>query len=121
MARLIAADASALIAYLDPSDAHHDVAIQGLVEVDNFVLHPLTLAEILVHPVRDGNEIAVTNTLAAIGMIQSPMTIDALALARLRVKSGLKLPDCLVLATAIWHEVGVLTFDNALATAAAQD
>nr|WP_291840561.1 hypothetical protein [Candidatus Microthrix sp.] len=36
MARLTVADAGALIAYLDPGDAHHADAVQGLIDVDQF-------------------------------------------------------------------------------------
>ena len=56
MAGLIVADASALIAYLNPRDAHHADAVQGLIDVDQFVVHPVTLAEVLVHPARSGSE-----------------------------------------------------------------
>lgn len=118
MAGLIAADASALIAYLDPDDADHAAAIQGLVDVDRFIVHPVTLTEVLVHPVRQGTEVDVVNILASIDMVASDMAIEPMALARLRADSGLKLPDCLVLATAIWHHVGVLTFDDQLRAAA---
>ena len=118
MARLIFVDASALIAYLNPFDAHHGDAVEALVEVDAFVVHPVTLAEVLVHPARIGTEFSVRNTLITIGMQESPMVIDAIALARLRVSSGLKMPDCLVLAAANWHGTDVLTFDDQLQSAA---
>ncbi len=118
MAGLIVADASALIAYLNPRDAHHADAVQGLIDVDQFVVHPVTLAEVLVHPARSGSESTVLNTLISIGMQESPMPIDAVALARLRAESGLKMPDCLVLATAVWHGTDVLTFDDQLNSAA---
>ena len=94
MAGLIVADAGALIAYLDPGDAHHVDAVQGLIDVDQFVVHPVTLAEVLVHPTRSGTESAVLNTLISVGMQESPMTIDAVGLARLRAESGLKMPGC---------------------------
>ena len=110
MARLTVADAGALIAYLDPGDAHHADAVQGLIDVDQFLVHPVTLAEVLVHPARHCTESAVLNTLISIGMRESQMRVDAVALARLRAESGLKMPDCLVLATAIWHGTDVLTF-----------
>lgn len=42
------------------------------------------------------------------------MRIDPVALARLRVDTGLMMPDALVLATASWHRLGVLTFDGRL-------
>ena len=118
MARLIVVDPSALIAYLNPLDTHHDDAVEALVEVDAFVVHPVTLAEVLVHPARIGTEFSVRNTLITIGMQESPMVIDAIALARLRVSSGLKMPDCLVLAAANWHGTDVLTFDDQLQSAA---
>ena len=47
------------------------------------------------------------------------MTIDPVSLARLRVEIGLEMPDTLVLATAIWHDAAVLTFDARLKAAAA--
>ena len=119
MAGLIVVDASALIAYLDDEDTHHDDAVLGLIEVDHFVVHPVTLAEVLVHPVRGGTEVDVRNTLITIGLRESQMTIDPVSLARLRVETGLKMPDTLVLITAIWHDAAVLTFDARLKAAAA--
>ena len=46
MAGLIVVDASALIAYLDAEDTHHDDAMPSLIAVDRFVVHPVTLAEV---------------------------------------------------------------------------
>ena len=82
------------------------------------MVHPVTLAEVLVHPARHCTESAVLNTLISIGMRESQMRVDAVALARLRAESGLKMPDCLVLATAIWHGTDVLTFDAQLKSVA---
>ena len=119
MAGLIVVDASALIAYLDADDTHHDDAVPSLIAVDRFLVHPVTLAEVLVHPVRRGTEMDVRNTLITIGLRESPMTIDPVSLARLRVETGLKMPDTLVVATAIWHDAAVLAFDARLRAAAA--
>jgi predicted nucleic acid-binding protein len=107
-------DASVLIAYLDPNDVHHADAVEALVAVDQLTVHPLTLAEVLVHPTRQGVAATVLATLTAIGLVVSPLPIDPLALARLRVKSGLKMPDCVVVATATAHGLMVLTFDERL-------
>ena len=48
MAELIVVDASVLIAWLDERDVHHEEAIDTLASVERFVVHPLTLAEVLV-------------------------------------------------------------------------
>ena len=119
MAGLIVVDASVLIAWLDETDAHHHDAIDVLAAVDQFVVHPLTLAEVLVHPTRQGRDGDVLGRLEAIGMVQSNQPIDAASLARLRATTGLKMPDCVVLACARDHRVEVRTFDAALARAAA--
>jgi predicted nucleic acid-binding protein len=107
-------DASVLIGYLDPNDVHHAEAVDAFVAVDQLLVHPLTLAEVLVHPARQGVAATVLATLTAIGLVVSPMPIDPLALARLRAKSGLKMPDCVVVATAAAHGLMVLTFDERL-------
>lgn len=114
MARLIVVDASVLIAWLDAADAHHREAIDLLAEHDGFVVHPLTLAEVLVHPARHDRVGAVVSRLEAIGMIVSGIPIDPVALARLRARSGLKMPDCVVLACADAHDAEVATFDRRL-------
>ena len=118
MAELIVADASVLIAWLDDRDAHHREAIDVLTSVDGFVVHPLTLAEVLVHPARTGRDADVTTRLEAIGMIVSTQPIDPAGVARTRVATKLKMPDCVVLACAAAHGVGVATFDDALRHAA---
>jgi predicted nucleic acid-binding protein len=118
MADVIVADASALIAYLNPTDEHHADAVEALVEHDHFIVHPVTLAEVLVHPVRTGAEHTVLATLSAIGLSQAATQIDPLVLARLRAETSLKMPDCIVLATAKQHACDVLTFDDRLAAAA---
>jgi predicted nucleic acid-binding protein len=114
MAELTVADAGVLIAWLDDRDTHHRDAIDLLASVDRFVVHPLTLAEVLVHPARSGRESDVMTRLEAIGMIVSTRPLDPVSLARTRVATRLKMPDCVVLACAIAHGVGVATFDDAL-------
>jgi len=108
-------DASVLIAFLDHTDKHHAAAIELLAKVERFVVHPLTLAEALVHPVRVGVEDDVLARLSAIGMTVSPLSVDPVGLARIRVRSGLKMPDCVVLACATAHGYEIATFDERLA------
>jgi predicted nucleic acid-binding protein len=114
MAGLTVVDASALIAWLDDTDSHHQAAIDLLTELDGFVVHPITLAEVLVHPVRVGRAGQVLARLEAIGMIVSALPIEPVALAELRVSTGLKMPDVLVLACARAHDATIATFDQRL-------
>jgi predicted nucleic acid-binding protein len=48
MAGLTVVDASALIAWLDDTDSHHHAAIELLTRIDSFLVHPITLSEVLV-------------------------------------------------------------------------
>jgi predicted nucleic acid-binding protein len=121
MAELTVADASVLIGWLDDRDPHHEAAIDVLASVDRFVVHPLTLAEVLVHPARSGREAEVVARLEAIGMLVSTRPIDPLELARLRARTRLKMPDCVVLACARVHGLGIATFDEALRAEAATE
>jgi predicted nucleic acid-binding protein len=112
MARVIVADASGLIAYLDEHDVHHEAAITELIAVDQILVHPLTLTEVLVRPVALGVAGDVLARLEAIGMTVVSGDFDPLALAELRSSTRLKLPDCVVVLTARRHRAGVLTFDE---------
>ncbi len=112
MAGLTAVDASVLIAFLDGSDAHHHAAVDALIAIDQFTVDPITLAEVLVHPVRIGQEHDVVARLQAIGMQISQTPQNAVALARIRAETGLKMPDCIVVALGRRQAVEVLSFDR---------
>jgi len=115
VAIVITLDASVLIAYLDPDDAHHRAAVELLVEqTPPLIVNPITAAEVLVGPTRCGVAAAVWADLLAIGVTLDTVPIDALALAALRVDSRCKLPDCCVLASAVNHQTNVATFDHQL-------
>jgi len=107
VAGVIVADASVLIAWLDAHDPHHAAAIDVLSQVERFVVDPLTLAEVLVHPARHGRDGDVITRLEAIGMILSTLPIDPRALAQLRATTRLKMPDCIVLACAQAHDLQI--------------
>jgi predicted nucleic acid-binding protein len=118
---MIVVDASVAIAGLDGADAHHEPAVQMLLDhtdVD-LVLHPLSLAEVLVGPTRVGN-----TRLAHVRLLEAGFRADVtdsdqpLRLARLRVETGLKLPDCCVLDVATFHGARLATFDRRLADVA---
>lgn len=105
VATLTVVDANVLIGWLDDRDALHDAAVEILTAIDWFIVHPLTLAEVLVHPARHGREGGVVARLEAVGM------------ARLRATTSLRMPDCVVLACAMAHGLGVATFDERLRAA----
>jgi predicted nucleic acid-binding protein len=112
---MIVVDASVLIAYLNPDDAHHDAAVEVLAEaIPPLLLHPITAAEVLVLPVRRGVADAVWADLAAIGVVVDDAPIDPWQLARLRAETGCRMPDCCVLALAATRKATVATFDERL-------
>ncbi len=112
---MIVVDASVLIAFLDPNDVHHDAAV-ALLETASppLVVHPITAAEVLVAPARHGLADRVWADLLAIGVQVDDTPIEPMQLARLRVETGCKLPDCCVIATAVALRVAVATFDDRL-------
>lgn len=120
---MIAVDASVLIAHLYPRDAHHATATRFLQEVANepLVAHSLTVAEVLVGGVRVGRGQEMLADIQAVGI--EAVTGDGgepLRLAELRATTGLKLPDCCVLATALSNTAALATFDDTLGKAARQ-
>jgi predicted nucleic acid-binding protein len=110
-----------MIAALDRDDVHHNRAAAILSDHERFQIHPITLAETLVHPVRvgKGTETLDAVRFAGIGLLTSHDD-DPLTLAQIRVRTGLKMPDCCVLLAAIRSTLTVATFDDALASAARQ-
>lgn len=120
---MIALDASVLIAHLARDDRHFVVARDILRQAvgEALLVHPLTLAEVLVGGVRVGREHALSAELEAMGLNVTDGGGDQpLRLARLRVSTGLKLPDCCVLDTALTARARLGTFDTALTAAARQ-
>lgn len=118
---MIALDASVLIAHLTPRDVHHAAATGILLNASPgaMVVHPLTLAEVLVGGVRVGLGEAMRDDLHAAGIgVASRDAGEPLRLAELRVSSGLRLPDCCVLDVALDHRADLATFDDSLAKAA---
>lgn len=112
---MIVVDASVLIAFLDPSDIHHARAVEILGDVmPPLFVHPITAAELLVAPMRNGVADLVWNDLVAIGVEIDRTPIDPFQLARLRSSTGLKMPDCCVLTIAAARSATVATFDERL-------
>lgn len=120
MAGVIVLDAGVLIGLLDAHDAHHDAARELLEKEDPpYLVHPLTVAEVLVGPARAGQEAVVWRDLTGAGVERADLGPDEpLTLARLRATHMLKMPDTCVLATADHYGTGLATFDKRLATVA---
>jgi predicted nucleic acid-binding protein len=116
-------DASVLIAHFSRTDAHHSTATAILVEAgpESLLVHPMTMAEVLVGGVRAGRVSLMRDALRAADVEVAPSDVDEpLRLAELRVGTGLQLPDCCVLDVAINHQCSLATFDAALGSAARQ-
>ncbi|MGC5615025.1 type II toxin-antitoxin system VapC family toxin [Georgenia sp. Z1491] len=118
---MITLDASVVIAHLRPKDLHHEAATAYLrAHADEeLLIHPLNLAEVLVGGVRVGRGDELQADLNALG-IQAvvPREGEPLRLATLQVETGLKLPDCCALNTAVTSGSALATFDDKLAEAA---
>lgn len=120
---MITLDASVVIAHLHPHDPHHPVATDYLRAIagERMLMHPLNLAEVLVGGVRARRGEEMLADLHAIGLRPTePSEGESLRLATLRVTSGLKLPDCCALDTALTTGSALATFDVDLAAAARQ-
>lgn len=123
----VVVDANIIIRYLDASHENHKSgvkAIEALVD-RKIVIHPLTLAEVLVGAIRAGDEAGALADIrevigASVYQEQSPPVVWARRLAntRLNAKPQLRTPDAVVLDTAIQIDGLVATFDQKLSEAA---
>lgn len=114
---MITLDASTLIAHFDPHDPHHGQASGYLSESagEPYLVHPLTLAEVLVGAARAGRGEEMLADLDAIGVqATDPDPGQPLRLATLRASTGLKLPDCCALDTALSTHTPLASFDHRL-------
>ncbi len=119
---MIVLDASVLIASLVPQDIHH-AAGEALFRTttQGLLVNTVTLAEILVSPIRAGRVDEVLATLTDLGVREAEFPPDAArTLAGLRVDTGQKMPDCCVLLTALERRASIASFDDRLLLAAAK-
>lgn len=121
MAGMITLDASVVIALLDPHDQHHPRAAHLMAEHagHGFRMHQLTLAEVLVGTVRVGRGAQRYNDLSSLGVAAHNLGAnEPLILAELRATTGLRMPNCCVLAVARQETLPLATFDEQLARTA---
>jgi predicted nucleic acid-binding protein len=120
---VIVLDARVLIAHLDATDPHHERASALLNDAadEAIAASPITLAEVLVGPARAGKADHGAALLHDLGVTSVPLLEDApVRLAMLRAGTGLKMPDCYVLLAAEQTHSALATFDDRLATSAAE-
>lgn len=114
---MIVLDASVVIAVFYPADVHHDRAAE-LLERNaggGFVVHQMTLAESLVGAATSGRLIQVRRQVQNMGIeVFEPDADEPLLVAEMRANTGLKLPDCCVLAAALSLSAPLITFDEKL-------
>ena len=118
---MIVLDSGVLIAYANPEDVHHRGVLDLLSRVSDepFSVTALTLAEALIHPVRADIVGEALKVFMPLGLdVEDLREQDAVALARVRAATGLKMPDALVVHTAERFGGSVATTDARLAAAA---
>lgn len=121
MAGLVVLDAGALIALHNSEDPHHNWAVQMLSHTIEFdlAMSALTYAEVLVHPTKAGKAELFVQNIDGLGMtVHETTSKDAIEISVLRVKTGLKMPDVVVLQLAAKLNASLATTDKALASAA---
>jgi predicted nucleic acid-binding protein len=118
-------DASVLIGLLDAADAHHGSAVDDVEAADQVGTTLLTPAsaysEALVSFARAGRVAEAREAIAAMGISVEPLTAAIAELAAdLRARhERLRLPDAMVLATALGLSADLLTYDDRLSRVAA--
>jgi predicted nucleic acid-binding protein len=118
---MITLDAGLVIAHLNPHEPHHGLATACLhaVKDHGLVMHPINLAEVLTGGVRAGRAQEMLTDLESIGIREAELPDGhPLRLATLRAATGLKLPDCCALDTALATTSSLATVDERLGRAA---
>jgi predicted nucleic acid-binding protein len=115
---VIILDASVLIGHFESADLHHPQA-RALLKAhltDTFASSVVTLAEVYVGAFRAGQADRLDQLLAQLAIRSLELPADAAhRLGELRATTGLKMPDCCVLYTAVRHNAAIATFDDTLA------
>ena len=114
---MITLDANVLIARADENDATHERAVEVLDhhEWDEYATSAVTLAEVLVRPVRDGVLEKMQQDLRALHIIVvAVQDDDAPGIAELTAVHRLSSPDAVVLYTAMTTSDAIVTFDARL-------
>lgn len=114
---MIVLDANILIALLDANDIHHPQVVELLDHHadESYAASALTIAEALVYPAKGAREQHAARALDDVGLVVLPLGADdAQPLARIRAEYRVRMPDAVVLHTAIRNRGGLATFDRTL-------
>lgn len=115
---MIVGDTSWIVALRDPDDAHHSaaVAVDEAIDDESVLIAAVTLTECLVAPAKLGNVDEAEAALRAAFDVEGYDESAPRRWASRRAVTGLRLPDAIVLETAVHHHAsGVATFDARLA------
>lgn len=117
MAGVIVLDANVIIALYDGADPHHEWSrgfFATTLDAD-WATPVLTLAEVLVHPVRRNSAEKFLDSIAGLGIsVIGFDDSDALELAEVRAESALRMPDAIVIHAAHKSGGAIATCDAAL-------
>ncbi|MCL2785480.1 MAG: type II toxin-antitoxin system VapC family toxin [Propionibacteriaceae bacterium] len=118
---MIVLDANVLIGLYDAQDANHARAKELLLTHadEGFALSALTLTEFLIRPTALGRVTEAQDFITSMDIAVFPLLpTEAEYLATVRVTSGLKLPDVVVLGLAQSLPAAIMTMDERLVKAA---
>jgi predicted nucleic acid-binding protein len=116
---VIVADTSWIVALRDPQDLHHAAAVaaEEVIGDESMLIAVVTLSECLVAPARLGLIAGAEEALRQAFDVEGIATSAPRRWAIRRASTGLRLPDAIVLETALHHQArGVATFDARLAS-----
>lgn len=116
-------DSGVLIAFFDADDVHSGWA-RGLYRASTssrLLASVLTVAESIVHAAGDGKAVTGLESVRVLDIEVVPLVEDDIApLAELRARSRLRMPDAVVLHTAIRERATIATTDARLARIAGE-
>lgn len=116
---MIVGDTSWIVALRDPQDAHHAAAVAAdrVIGDEPVLIAVVTLTECLVAPAKLDDLAEAEAALRAAFEVEDIDESAPRRWATRRAATGLRLPDAIVLETALHHRArGVVTFDARLAS-----
>lgn len=122
MAGMIVLDASVLIAHWDTENSFNQRATSIVLHTtDRLAMHPITVAEATVAPIRAGRELVAESAVRRLRIHVIDIPADFwIELARLRASTTLRMPDICVLWAAQKLAATLATFDRRLARTATE-
>lgn len=117
MAGIVVLDAGVLIALSSESNTHHEWAMGMFLHTlsQELSMSALTYAEVMVHPAKAGRAQELQQRLSGLQIQVRPFDqSDVAELATLRVESGLRMPDAVVLHESLTLGATLATTDKIL-------